>query len=303
MIDYRGWLGWLFSPHMSKARLASLALVFLVASILPTLLFRTKQTCDPNERFVTDLDGRRFLELRWPIGSVEHRVRLRVPAEYVIWADTGCQSAVWPGYPDPNYTNPFAVGFAIGVNLPDFEILPPSKRTIFGGGIDSTELVILVSATARAKGAEEEKRLNLEKAFVSIRDFSLDENNIQMRTAHLKSGPKADKFGLKRVGVLGNLGFLKNEYSGAFAVDFYYVNRNPVDLWFECQAEENKDHDEDSSWHRRPMCKAYFRNARLDVSLQADFPRIYMDKWQEIRESMERILDSFEIRELNDGRL
>jgi hypothetical protein len=110
-------VGWVVGP------LAIVAALFWVANHIGRYVFagKTEKTdCIPNERFVNDPDGRRFLELRWLMDPPGWRARLRVPAEYVTWADVGCESATMPGYPDPNYRDVYAHGFSIGVDLPDF---------------------------------------------------------------------------------------------------------------------------------------------------------------------------------------
>ncbi|WP_158491300.1 hypothetical protein [Methylocystis sp. SC2] len=47
----------------------------------------------------------------------------------------------------------------------------------------------------------------------------------------------------------------------------------------------------------------FFRYARLDARIEADFPRIFMPMWPEIKRKLERLLDTFEIGELNEGQL
>jgi hypothetical protein len=47
----------------------------------------------------------------------------------------------------------------------------------------------------------------------------------------------------------------------------------------------------------------FFRYARLDAVVKADFPRIFMPMGPEIKSKLERLMDTFEIGELNDGQL
>ena len=288
---------------MASAPLLAAGLLFVAILLLFSSVALAQGSCDPNERFVNDADGRRFLELRWPIGSVENRVRLRVPAEYVTWADTGCQSAVVPGYPDPNYTNPFAGSFDIGMSLPDFQTLPPPERNTSMKGLDWTKLLVEILTTARAKGGEDKKRQLTQTGFENSQRLYLNSDNFLMRQAKLTSGRKPDKYRLKRVGVIGDMEHFKTEYGGGEAVDLYYVDHDPLDLWFKCGAEEIKDHTEDAAWHKRPLCAAHFRYVRLDVAITLRFPRIYMQIWPEIKARTEKILDSFEIDQLTEGKL
>ena len=292
--------GWLVGP------LAIVAAFFWVANHIGGNVFavKTEKTdCIPNERFVNDPDGRRFLELRWLMDPPGWRVRLRAPAEYVTWADVGCESATMPGYPDSNYRDVYVHGFSIGVDLPDFAVLQPTDRHIGRRGLDRTKMVVSVRSQAKVQCKEAEKVRVIEKNFYDTKRISLDPEYVLLKSSHLTVGPKPDKFNLKRVGVIGDMSRYKTEVGGGEAVDFFYVDRKPIDLWFECQAEEIKDHTEDSGWDRRPECQMFFRYARLDARIEADFPRIFMPMWPQIKSKLERLLDTFEIGELNDGQL
>ncbi|WP_029648336.1 hypothetical protein [Methylocystis sp. SB2] len=299
-ISIHRFAAWLVGP------LAIVAAFFWVANQIGGNVFavKTKKTdCIPNERFVNDPDGRRFLELRWLMDPPGWRVRLRAPAEYVIWADVGCESATMPGYPDPNYRDVYVHGFRIGVNLPDFAVLHPSDRHIWNRGLDTTKMVVRLSSQAKVQGGEAEKVQVIQKDFYDTQRIFLDPESVSLKSSHLTVGPKPDKFNLKRVGAIGDMSRYKTELGGGEAVDFYYVDRKPIDLWFKCQAEEIKDHTEDSGWNRRPECQMFFRYARLDALIEARFPRIFMPMWPQIKSKLERLLDTFEIGQLNEGQL
>lgn len=299
-ISIHRFAGWLIGP------LAIVAALFWLANFIGGNVFavKTEKTdCIPNERFVNDPDGRRFLELRWLMDPPGWRVRLRVPAEYVTWADVGCESATMPGYPDPNYRDVYVHGFSIGVDLPDFTVLHPSDRHIWNRGLDTTKMVVRLDSEVKVQGGEAEKVQVIQKDFYDTQRIFLDPESVSLKSSHLTVGPKPDKFNLKRVGTIGDMSRYKTELGGGEAVDFYYVDRKPIDLWFECQAEEIKDHTEDSGWNRRPDCQMFFRYARLDAVIKADFPRIFMPMWPEIKLKLERLMDTFEIGELNDGQL
>jgi hypothetical protein len=299
-VSIHRFVGWVVGP------LAIVAALFWVANQLGRYVFagKTEKTdCIPNERFVNDPDGRRFLELRWLMDPPGWRVRLRVPAEYVTWADVGCESATMPGYPDPNYRDVYAHGFSIGVDLPDFTVLQPTDRHIRRRGLDRTKMVVHLDSEVKVQGGEAEKVRVIQEMFYDTKRISLDPEYVLLKSSHLTVGPKPDKFNLKRVGVIGDMSRYKTELGGGEAVDFYYVERKPIDLFFECQAEEIKDHTEDSGWDRRPECQMFFRYARLDAVVKADFPRIFMPMWPEIKSKLERLMDTFEIGELNDGQL
>ncbi|HEY8125309.1 MAG TPA: hypothetical protein VIF88_07805 [Methylocystis sp.] len=293
---------WLVGP------LAIVAALFWVANHIGGNVFavKTEKTdCVPNERFVNDPDGRRFLELRWLMDPPGWRVRLRVPAEYVTWADVGCVPALGRGYPDPNYRDVYAQGFSIGVDLPDFTVLLPTDRHIRRRGLDRTKMIVRLDSEVRVPGGggEAEKVRVIQEMFYGRQRISLDPENVSLKSRNLTVGPKPDKFNLKRIGVIGDMSRYKTELGGGEAVDFYYVDRKPINLFFECQAEEIKDHTEDSGWDRRPECQMFFRYARLDAVIKADFPRIFMPMWPEIKLKLERLMDTFEIGQLNKGQL
>ncbi|HVB88817.1 MAG TPA: hypothetical protein VND97_01325, partial [Beijerinckiaceae bacterium] len=82
---------------MLRSKVLLAALIGLSALLSHTI---AAKACDPNERFVTDPDGKKFLELRWPMGAWNHLVKLRVPAEDVLEADTGGEVGIsaWTAY-------------------------------------------------------------------------------------------------------------------------------------------------------------------------------------------------------------
>ncbi|MGB5083297.1 MAG: hypothetical protein WBO09_01550 [Methylocystis silviterrae] len=210
-ISIHRFAAWLVGP------LAIVAAFFWVANHIGGNVFavKTKKTdCVPNERFVNDPDGRRFLELRWLMDPPGWRVRLRVPAEYVTWADVGCESATMPGYPDPNYRDVYVHGFSIGVDLPDFTVLQPTDRHIRRRGLDTIKMVVSVRSQAKVQGKEAEKVRVIEKNFYDTQLIFLDPESVSLKSSHLIVGPKQDKFNLKRVGVIGDMSRYKTELGG-----------------------------------------------------------------------------------------
>jgi hypothetical protein len=138
-----------------------------------------------------------------------------VPAEYVTWADVGCESATMPGYPDPNYRDVYVHGFSIGVDLPDFTVLQPTDRHIRRRGLDTTKMVVSVRSQAKVQGKEAEKVRVIEKNFYDTQRIFLDPESVSLKkSSHLTVGPKQDKFNLKRVGVIGDMSRYKTELGG-----------------------------------------------------------------------------------------
>jgi hypothetical protein len=164
--------------------------LFVAAAFIAVAWHRgasANESCDPNERVVTDADGKRFLELRWPLGSSEHLAKLRVPLEYVSWADTGCGSAVMPDYPDPNYTYPFASSFRVSVSLPDFEARPRSEELKFRRGPLWSSADISIHAQASRPESPRTERISRRRSkvvsiprsvFISIRRASFFQTRI-----------------------------------------------------------------------------------------------------------------------------
>ncbi len=298
-ISVHRFAAWLVGP------LAIVAALFWAANHIGGNIFAVKAPktdCIPNERFVNDPDGRRFLELRWLMDPPGWRVRLRVPAEYVTWADVGCESAAMPGYPDPNYTKPYAQGFAVGLSLPDFKPLPPAERNIDRNGVNWSKMVVHIDSIGQAT-SESERRNVIPKMFEDIHRFNLNPNDFLLKDYNLTAGQKPSKYGLERIGIIGIMENIKNEQIKPPVYDFYYTDKKPIELWFKCIADEIKDHSEDPSWDGRPECEMHFRHARIDSVIKVEFPKIYMPVWQQIKVRTEWLLDSFEIGELNEGKL
>jgi len=131
----------------------------------------------------------------------------------------------------------------------------------------------------------------------------LNPNDFILKDYHFKAGKKPSKYGLERMGMIGEIDIIKNEQIKPSIYDFYYTDMKPIEVWFKCTADEIKDHSEDPSWEGRPECEMHFRHARIDSVIRIIFPRIYMPVWQQIKVRTEWLLDSFEIGELNDGKL
>ena len=288
---------------MLRSKVLLAALIGLSALLSHTI---AAKACDPNERFVTDPDGKKFLELRWPMGAWNHLVKLRVPAEDVLEADTGCQSAVLPGYPDPNYTQGYASGFTVGMSLPDFK---PARKVIprmFGMGLDWSGMRIQIHAETSRPGhpfTQQQFEQAIQKEFNASVSIFLNPESYAMIHAGLTGAQKPDRYGLKRIGAVGNMERYKTEIGGGAAEDFYYPDHHPLDFWIMCQASEIKDYEEDPSWHRRPPCDMTFRARKISSALDVSFPRIYMTMWKKIKSNSEALVDSFQITKLTDGEL
>jgi hypothetical protein len=293
-----GWPPARLSGHRRKLALA--AFLALFAGHVGVAM-----ACDPNERFVVDSDGRKFLELRWALGATDRLVKLRVSAEDVLGSDTGCQSAIWPGYPDPNYTLPYAESFTVGLSLPDFKPMIESDPKKFIGGANWSATRILINAQVSQPDrprTQEQFDEGIQYLFDMTRSISLNPKSASMREAGLKVASKPDRFGLKRIGAVGDL---KNFQTGLglLASDLYYPDYRPMDFWILCQAEEIKDQEQDPNLRGRLPCEMHFRTRKISSHIVVYFPRIYLSMWARIKTQTESLIESFQITNLQDGKV
>lgn len=241
---------------------------------------------EPNKRIVTDPDGRRFVETRWPLGSPDNVVRLRVPHAYVWWGGAGFAAALGPNYRDPNVVGPHLDTFILEALLPDLAPKTPENADKFKDGISGqvVEMVVNNTATSNRRGAEFIDylfRFNLPLVLTPAAQKRLG----------LTFRPKPDHFSLKRMGPIGD--FEQFRQFGAVD-DIYFPEKDPKELFITCGAEEIRDRVEDSTWQSRPICSHKFYSASLQAVVKLVYRRIYLPEWQTIQERAEQLLASFE---------
>ena len=248
--------------------------------------------CDPNERFVVDETGKRFLEARWPLGREDNLVWLRIPAEYVNWASTGCISAFGPGYPDPDVVGPYDTTLSLEVVLPEFAPKNRNKPDLrFLQGPEWSSVSILVHTLVRVPVTE--KGHIMEIHMHDTEDIFLNSKSSTAKEYNITYGPKPDRFGLKRIGALEDLSRFRTEFGGDVGEDIYFPDHQPPDMWIRCQSEEIKDYTEDPSWDlRTPPCEHHFYSQALDADVEMDYRRIYLPRWREWQEKTEAFLRS-----------
>jgi len=273
--------------------------IALLSVIMAALGSSPAKSCDPNERLVTDTTGSSYLELRWAIGTPTNLIKLKIPAEYISGANTGCIPETYLGYPDPNYTSPSAQDFAIALSLPDFVPFRKADPRNFKNGLDWSAMEVLIESTVKTinDGDAEQKLLDFST------DLYLSNSNISLKKSGLHGGRKPNLFGLNRVGTIGDVSIYQNNFGGNEAVDFYFPDSKPVDFWIQCQASGIKDHTEDPAWSRRPPCTMYFRNQTLSAALHVEFPRIFLYMWPKIKQNVEIVIGTFQIQTLDAGNL
>jgi hypothetical protein len=252
------------------------------------------------------------MELRWQTTRVGWRQRLRVPAEYVTWgSDSGCDPTFIPwvmgDVRTPHQVQ--ATSFRIGMTLPDFQPLPPERKTGISESISFSKQFITgkmsasVASLVGLAGDEERRKRIIDAHFRSRYGIFVSSIRRDHDAAHWAVGPKPDKYGLKQLGVIGDIARFKNVLPQPSARDFFYEDGQPITLFFDCTAEEIKDYREDPTWRASGYCQMYFRYPRLDIVVDATFDRFYMPIWPQIKERIETLLDSFAISELNEGQL
>ena len=253
--------------------------------------------CDPNQHYIVDSNGQRFLEIRWPLRSEDNLVWLRIPADY-LWqgANTSCVSFFGPGYSEPGIDGPFQEGFVLQVALPDFtpeDIHKPDLR--FSRGPLWTSMII--SADSIVRIPENKKKDILEKMMDTSKSIYLNPENIGAKEDHITYGPKPDRFGLKRIGAIGNISRDNVRKINASLEDIYFSDHKPLDIWIKCQSEEIKDVLEDPSWgDRTPLCEQNFYSPTLDVEIKIIYRRIFLPKWRELEQKTEELMKSFSMR-------
>jgi hypothetical protein len=254
--------------------------------------------CDANERFVVDQNGKRFLEARWPMGREDHLFWLRIPAEYVGWSVPVCISALGANYPDPDVVGPYDTTLSLEVLLPDFtpkNFKKPDLR--FLRGPEWSSMTVLVSTLVRAPAAE---KAEMGSMLRDIENIDLNPDSGEAKYEHLTYGPKPDRFGLKRIGAIGNMERYRTEFGGLAANDVYFPDHQPVEMWIECQAEEIKDYTEYPGWGlRTPPCVQEFYSPTLDAGVELHYRRIYLPKWREWQEKTEELLRSLSMTKAN----
>jgi hypothetical protein len=254
--------------------------------------------CDANERFVVDQNGKRFLEARWPMGREDHLFWLRMPAEYAWRANTGCISVLGANYQDPDVVGPYSSMLFLEVLLPDFtpkNFKKPDLR--FLSGPEWSSMIVQISTLVRAPA---EEKADMGGMLRDAERIFLNPDSYSAKKEQLTYGPKPDRFGLKRVGAIGDMARYRTEFGGLAADDFYFPDHQPIDMWIRCQAEEIKDYTEDPGWGlRTPPCEQHFYSPSLDANVLLDYRRIYLPRWREWQEKTEELLRSFPMTKAN----
>ena len=250
---------------------------------------KSGKKCDPNERFVTDEHGKRYLEARWPLGSKDNLVKLRIPAEYMYWVDLGCSS---PFFKDPNIVGPYAGGLYFEMTLPDFQPHNDSNDNLFHGP-DWSSIKISIDTLVNFH----EKKINIIGQLMKVnQEIFQNPDSSDVKEYNFRYGPKPDRFGLKRFGTITDFSVFNKEYGVPFAADIYYPDHDPIDYYIMCQSEEVKDFKEEPGLgHPTPRCEQHFYSERLDASVELDYRRLSLPQWRVWQEKTEQFLQTIQI--------
>jgi hypothetical protein len=176
------------------------------------------------------------------------------------------------------------------VVLPEFAPKNRNKPDLrFLQGPEWSSVSILVSTLVNAK----DKKAIMEALLENAESIYLNPEYYEMKEEHLTVGPKPSRFGLKRIGAIGDMDRYRTEFGGDVGEDVYFPDHQPPDMWIRCQSEEIKDYTEDPGWDlRTPPCIQHFYSQALDAHVEMHYRRIYLPRWREWQEKTEAFLRS-----------
>lgn len=244
-----------------------------------------------NTRTITDQNGRRLAAIRWAPARSETVGELRFPVEYV-WQVNGVPIGILDGKVlEPNAIGPYMEDFILEALLPDFEPRTVQNAERFKDGISGETVRIAVSVSppiARGGGPI------IDRAFRSR--LEIEQSSSKGPIYHFPYKDKSDRFGLKRMGPVGD--FEQFRTFGSLH-DIYFPDRDSKDVFIVCDAEEIHDVMEDPSWKRRPICDHTYYSPVLGAVIKLEYRRIWLKDWRTVQANAERLLQSFEFVKLN----
>ena len=287
-----------YADHIKRDVSARIKLALLAAAVLTSATALSPywgersaaQTAKraENERRAVDGQGRAVVEYRWPLGTPDHVVKLRIPVGYSWFGGGGVGAALGTSYPDPNVVGPYTQTIIIQALMPDLGPKTSDNTELFKGDINERVTRISIVAAARSKfpGA-----LVIDNLFHDFYPLVLGPGEQQIYK--MRFGPKLDRYGLKHDGAIdGDF----SQFRKLFVVhDIFYPATDPKSMYLICAADEIKDVIEDPSWDRKPICQHYFYSVVLGATVKLLYRRIYAADWRGIQERVERLFSSFEI--------
>ncbi|MBV9079282.1 MAG: hypothetical protein JO048_17600 [Methylobacteriaceae bacterium] len=242
---------------------------------------------EANNRPVIDAQGRRVIEYRWPLGTPDHIVKLRIPVGYSWFGGAGLAAALGPDYPDPNVVGAYTSAIVIQALMPDFAPKTADNSALFDSGVNEQVVLVSLGTNVRSKHSGEAIINKLLDHFVSLATSSAKQNK-----DGLSFGRKSDRWNLSRVGPIG---IFDNFRKIGSVEDIYFPDREIKDMFLVCGAEEIRDVTEDPAWPRKPICQHYFYSRRLQATVELNYRRVYALEWRSVQDRAEEMFASFEI--------
>jgi hypothetical protein len=235
---------------------------------------RQKGVPSENEWITTGLNGEKIVHVRWPIGSRNNVVTLRVPFAYlpIVGADSKGPA-------------PFMTTKVFDAMLWDMRSLPrhvqlsneQQKNIVFG---------LIESIYSGQKERDVAGQLH-SRATISLHHVR---NNFYQRQYGLKIAEKPDRFGLRRIGPIHNLG----QRTPVGLKDFYYTGESPevAGDFLTCTDEAIPD-DPPPGKLANPGCQYWFALPEMSATVKVNFRRRHLSEWREVKRGVVQLLHSW----------
>lgn len=254
----------------------------------------SKDCAEQNQIIIKDQLGQSFLSIKWAIGTPENLVRIKIPLKYVYWASLGCKR-IDNLINDINRDGPYTTSLFLKAMLP--ELQPWSSATdeeiredIYGK---------MVRITAYSDAITPEKNTIIKKIFEFSKNLSFRRTTFPeypSLTTIYGFGDKVPRFGLNRVGPIGNFEWFRENMGGPFIFDYYFNFDEMPGIFLKCHPEEIKNYREDRAWGNRvTICDHIFYNARLDMHISMKYNRSYLSQWKQIQDIVDSLFNDISI--------
>jgi hypothetical protein len=225
-------------------------------------------------RIVTMPDGTKFALVRWAIGSRENIDTLSIPLAYLpIVGD------------DPRIPDPFVGTEIFEAMLWDMKPKPRHREM---PGAERNQLVVgmLESVLSGTNVRDETRQLS---AIAKMR-FADVKRNAYQRMYHLEVTRRPERFGLKRIGAIHDLG----DRTPVGLYDFYYAGDDPETSsdFMTCTDEAVPD-DPPPGKSANPGCSHWFALPELSATVKLTYRRRHLGEWREIKRRVKALLVSW----------
>lgn len=278
-------LGMLLVP--SKDQLKPLKIFFFIFVLLYSGGLAS-QAFPKKERNVIGLDRKNqtFIIKNWPLGNTVETASLLINFEYILVPHSGVVVAEnYDRAVGEIHSTYFNQPMVISARLPDLK--PLAARSPNGSYDDAKDADITISFSPTAMSEKKENFL-IHALYEFNNPFVV--RKWQKEKYSLKFGHKPSRFGLDRLGPIGNFEPFKQDTA---VNDLLFSIENPKSVVLICPAEEIKDAAEDATWQQRPICTHYFFSSSLKALVKLTYRRTYLHDWKEIQNKTETLLASF----------